>query len=504
MSIPSGSNFQHFTLTDCSSNHTQTDQNQTANTNTFTIAEQEGLSPDLSTDLRAESRIEQLLQKIGKEGSFPSKTGLSLDDAMKIDYCVNQKLIDIKSRISEPNIEEIIWKVKRGENDSPCPILFFIKSDQNNDPIKEPDGSLRIMATVLLKGKVTASEFNEQTMHALDPDELKNTINQDPNRRIKIRPLSENSKRIYKAAFDWITGESLVEVCLKPVIDQEINKPPSERRYLPTYTLNRDLFFMDKLRRKPGITEAYFKSYVKKRDGLKCYRYMMPIHPSTLLAVEQIESGKRRRYTNQELFSCFEGLVNGLVSLHNAKVIHQNIQLSNTLLTKSGTHCFSNFNFANTYKEHLDNFKLQKPIISTTPSYLAPELIIQRKLAGGVFQDACDYPYAKDLWATGIVIATIMTTDQDFRPMRKFTDQMQSFINEDTTMPDFYERVDSEVKNMIQNAREKFIPSNQNENLLLRNIFFGLIKQMLVADPKNRIDPHTLQRLVALMKKDFF
>ncbi|CAF3668461.1 unnamed protein product [Adineta steineri] len=161
------------------------------------------------------------------------------------------------------------------------------------------------------------------------------------------------------------------------------------------------------------------------------------------LILELCSGGDLERYLKEkkslsesETQHIVKQVVNGLVYLHNHRIIHRDIKLSNLLLT-------------DTYEVKIADFGLAKKIqlardqnnetMCGTPNYISPEIASRTP-----------HSYATDVWSLGILIATLLTghppfdtdtvhgtlkkvTHEKYELPRTFSEEAQDLVNRTLT-----------------------------------------------------------------------
>ena len=139
----------------------------------------------------------------------------------------------------------------------------------------------------------------------------------------------------------------------------------------------------------------------------------LPAHPNIIRLIEVLESEKyiglvleyaqggelfnhilaKKHLSERESRKCFQQLVDGVLFLHEQRIVHRDLKLENLLLDSQGNIKITDFGFANNYTD--------KQLMKTScgsPCYASPELVLS---------DSYDGPLA-DSWSCGVILYAML------------------------------------------------------------------------------------------------
>ena len=334
-----------------------------------------------------------LLKKIGKEGSAPSKTRLNLTDAKIIDAYVNNNLPIWKTEICAFNpIQPDLYSkiiVVRASKDLPRTIVVGVEHDIHGVAKTSEQGLPLVRVMVLLKRKYSEGENNTGDSKA---------------------PLTgEGNNKKIKNVIDWISGEHFV---------QALPKERSKERELQNELKNMKL-----LSGKKGIAPARFMDFTyenkKKQTILSYFMY----RGDDLF--EALNKELLPQASLPQIISQIDNLADALISFEEVNLVYGDLKLENTLMDSGGKLFANDFDLTNDKKNYVK--ALQKGRTSGTVEYFPPEIINMVPWGIGIYgcssqnsmvseylrtQDAVRHPYARDMWALGIVSLSLLAGNE--------------------------------------------------------------------------------------------
>lgn len=366
-----------------------------------------------------------LLQKIGKVGDAPSKTGLNLQDAEEIDSYVMANMTKWRQMLNDPvnrhNIDgssgqAVLTQKKSKENGLPRTLVIGF----HDLPQMGLDETPCLRIVVLCKRKVSATEHP-------DANVAKAAKPTDPVK--KVSAVGAGAFRIVKAAFDWLSGEMLVEILSKKstTFSDLTGKPITEVKIL------------GRLAGCQNIVPSGFLLRLIANNSR--YSYLMHRYKGTL-AMELKSAGP---VPLNGALVWMKNLSVGLCEMKGRYILHNDAKKENILVDEDGTLKFADFDVATSLFRYGTNID-KKTITGGTPHYFAPEVwhsMLDRNLIKTLLPVA---PFGRDIWATGWLFAEIV--------VRSCAPSSKSFDDFDTKM----QKINKSVYNICKKieARKDF------------------------------------------------
>ena len=174
---------------------------------------------------------------------------------------------------------------------------------------------------------------------------------------------------------------------------------------------------------------------------------------------------KRRKTLTEIEVQCYIiQLIKGLIYLHNQRIIHRNLKLSNLFLNDKMELKIGDFSFAT--KMAYDGEK--KRTICGNPNYIAPEIIDGKS----------GYSYEVDIWAIGIIIYTLIIGKPPFESNNK------EQIIENIKKVEFKIPEDVKISLLSEKLINKILVENPNKRPSLEEILMDDFFNQGVAIPK--------------------
>lgn len=444
-----------------------------------------------------DSRV-TLLQKIGKVGDAPSKTGLNLHDAEAISAFVIANMVRWRQELTRMYVNQgnrgnigrplIVAHKKSKENNLPRTLLIGFQEISGGYRMGT-DGNPHMRIVVLCKCKVSATEHpDEKVAKAAKPT--------DP--VSKVNPVGQGTNRVIKAALDWLSGEMLVEVLSKKT------QPPSD---LTGHTIN-EIEILGRLAGSPGIVQAPFMARLIANNSR--YSYLMHRYKGTLA----MELKSTHPVPLKSMLAWMKSLSAGLCAMKEGEIVHNDSKGDNTLVHEDNTAGFADFDLAcslEKYKREVSKRKVPKG----SPVYYPPEIwqFMLKPDNGNMNKLLFNGPFAKDMWATGWQFAELLA--------RKCSDSSKSFDDFQTQMLQIADTVhiiikrqenrngfsfkNSDVYNFVTKFIDKLKAGVENNTSLKGNEkdiatkLVEITRDMLQVDVVNRLTAEQLKvRLNAL------
>jgi len=191
----------------------------------------------------------------------------------------------------------------------------------------------------------------------------------------------------------------------------------------------------------------------------------------------------KRIFNLSQIKSLFYQLLKGVNFIHNNWIIHRDLKTSNLLYSKKGILKIADFGLARKYGNPL---KLYTPLVVTL-WYRAPELLLN-----------CEkYGTAIDIWSCGCILAELFLGEPLFQGQDEI-DQLHKIFKlmgtpDEKSWPGWSQFPNAKRINFTQkyysgeNLREKFPKFSFEDDFVLTDKGFDLLKSLLAYDPEQRI-----------------
>jgi serine/threonine protein kinase len=219
------------------------------------------------------------------------------------------------------------------------------------------------------------------------------------------------------------------------------------------------------------------------------------------------EKLKNKKLANQIVFQIFYQGIKGLIQLHKFGIVHRDIKPENILINiddkdkdrNSTVNTNKNRNPSRDLQGSLSDFGFSYQINSIdpnfylrntakgTPSYLAPELIGQKKFENNL--EMFEFHKKNDWWSMGVTLANFLGQ------------QMPHWFNQIFLNPDAYKNTSfflREVKKLKQVHIDQSLLAFSSQN-----IFLPLMKCFLKVNPSERCEEEQIERLLEQALLDF-
>lgn len=236
-----------------------------------------------------------------------------------------------------------------------------------------------------------------------------------PNINKELQAISVQGKGSFATVYEAYDKRLKYNVAVKVYEKKDLNQP------------DRKSFVQNEVDIMANINHKYIAKYYRILEDSKAIYIVQEIGGEISLS-EFVRQGKNKKLGEHDARILFKQLINSVKYLHDLKVCHRDLKLTNILVNEQTDLKLIDFGFSTIANRYFKTY-------CGTPSYMSPELVKKMEYDG----------IAVDLWAMGVIQYKMVTGDYPFGSEKdKF--QNERILACDLKMPNY---VSVECRNLI-------------------------------------------------------
>ena len=242
-----------------------------------------------------------------------------------------------------------------------------------------------------------------------------------PNINKELQAISVLGKGSFATVYEAYDKRLKMNVAVKVYEKKDQNQP------------DRKSFVQNEIDIMANVNHKYIAKYYRILEDAKAI-YIIQEIGGEISQSEYTRNGKNKKLAESDARVLFKQLVSSVKYLHEFKVCHRDLKLTNILVNEESDIKLIDFGFSTIANRYFKTY-------CGTPSYMSPELVKKMEYDG----------IAVDLWAMGVILYKMVTGDYPFGS------EKDKFLNErilacDLKMPNY---VSLECRNLITSCLQQ-------------------------------------------------